>query len=68
MVGSAIGGSGVAVGAATATPSPAATTVQAATSAPGAAGTTAAGYADVVRQVLPSGGADQHHPRDSALA
>jgi S1-C subfamily serine protease len=50
----AIGGSGVAVGAATATPSPAATTVQAATSAPGAASTTAASYADVVRQVLPS--------------
>jgi len=49
-----IGGSGVAVGAATATPSPAATTVQAATSAPAAVAGTAASYADVVRQVLPS--------------
>ena len=50
-----IGGSGVAVGAATATPSPAATSVQAATSAPPAAdGGARASYADVVRQVLPS--------------
>jgi S1-C subfamily serine protease len=50
-----IGGSGVAVGAATATPSPAATSVQAATSAPpAAADSTRASYADVVRQVLPS--------------
>ena len=48
-----IGGSGVAVGAATAAPSPAATSVQAAASAPPAVGTRA-GYADVVRQVLPS--------------
>ncbi|HEX4398167.1 MAG TPA: trypsin-like peptidase domain-containing protein [Trebonia sp.] len=50
-----IGGSGVAVGAATATPSPAATSVQAATSAPPAVdGGARASYADVVRQVLPS--------------
>src|SRR5215469_9981762 len=50
-----IGGSGVAVGAATATPSPAATSVQAVTSAPSAAADGARGsYADVVRQVLPS--------------
>ena len=50
-----IGGSGVAVGAATATPSPAATSVQAAVSAPpAAAGGARASYADVVRQVLPS--------------
>jgi putative serine protease PepD len=50
-----IGGSGVAVGAATATPSPAATSVQAAASAPpAAAGGARASYADVVRQVLPS--------------
>jgi S1-C subfamily serine protease len=50
-----IGGSGVAVGAATATPSPAATSVQAATSAPPSVdGGARASYADVVRQVLPS--------------
>ena len=50
-----IGGSGVAVGAATAAPSPAATSVQAATSAPPAVdGGARASYADVVRQVLPS--------------
>jgi S1-C subfamily serine protease len=50
-----IGGSGVAIGAATATPSPAATSVQAAASAPPAAdGGARASYADVVRQVLPS--------------
>jgi S1-C subfamily serine protease len=55
-----IGGSGVAVGAATATPSPAATSVQAASSAPSAVepsavdGGARASYADVVRQVLPS--------------
>ena len=50
-----IGGSGVAVGAATAAPSPAATSVQAAASAPPAAdGGARASYADVVRQVLPS--------------
>jgi len=55
-----IGGSGVAVGAATATPSPAATSVQAASTAPPAVepsavdGGARASYADVVRQVLPS--------------
>jgi S1-C subfamily serine protease len=50
-----IGGSGVAVGAATAAPSPAATSAQAATSAPPAVdGAARASYADVVRQVLPS--------------
>jgi len=54
-----IGGGGVAVGAATATPSPAATSVQATTSAPSADppavdGGARASYADVVRQVLPS--------------
>jgi S1-C subfamily serine protease len=55
-----IGGSGVAVGAATAVPSPAATSVQAASTAPPAAEPPAAdsgaraSYADVVRQVLPS--------------
>jgi S1-C subfamily serine protease len=50
-----IGGSGVAIGAATAAPSPAATSVQAAASAPPTAADSArASYADVVRQVLPS--------------
>jgi S1-C subfamily serine protease len=50
-----IGGSGVAVGAATATPSPAASSIEAATSAPPAvAGGARASYADIVRQVLPS--------------
>ena len=50
-----IGGSGVAVGPATAAPGPAATSVQVAASAPAAtAGGARASYADVVRQVLPS--------------
>src|SRR5580692_4442191 len=54
----AIGGSGVAVGAATAAPAPAATSAIASTASsdrPAAAGSDArASYADVVRQVLPS--------------
>jgi S1-C subfamily serine protease len=54
MAAAVIGGTGVAVGAATATPSPAATTVQTATSAPAVVAGTPASYADVVRQVLPS--------------
>src|SRR5579859_5735644 len=51
----AIGGSGVAVGAATAAPTPAATSTQAAARGPAVtSGDARASYADVVRKVLPS--------------
>ena len=50
----AIGGSGVAVGAVTADPAPAATRTASAPAAPAAADSTRASYAGVVRQVLPS--------------